>query len=79
MDSILIIIIILILFIVFSSLLEWKMNKDKELYSCYLKMFHKGYASGSSCCGLMNTLDPEYSKCEHCYYHKIYLKEKGIK
>ena len=79
MGSVFIIMGILILFIVFSSLLEWKMNKDKELYSCYLKMFHKGYASGSSCCGLMNTLDPEYSKCEHCYYHKIYLKEKGIK
>lgn len=79
MDSVLIIIIILILFIVFSSLLEWKMNKDKDSYKCYLKMFHKGYASGSGCCGLTNTLDPEYSKCEHCYYHKIYLKQKGIK
>ena len=80
MKSIFIIIVILILFVVFSSLLEWKMNKDIELHKCYLKMFHRGYASGSACCGLTNALDPEYSnKCDHCYYHKIYLKQKGIK
>jgi len=77
MESFITIIIIIVLFVIFASLMEWKSNKDKELYSCYLKMLHKGFASGSGCCGLTDALDPEYSKCKHCYYHRLYLKKKG--
>lgn len=76
MESFITIIIIIVLFVIFASLMEWKSNKDKELYSCYLKMLHKGFASGSGCCA-KGALDPEYSKCKHCYYHKLYLKKKG--
>ena len=77
MESFITITIIMVLFAVFASLMEWKSDKDKELYICYLKMLHKGFASGSGCCGLTDALDPEYSKCKHCYYHKLYLEKKG--
>ena len=78
MESIIGIIIVIVLFIITASLMEWKSNKDKELYSCYLKMFHKGFAHGSGCSGKAVS-DPEYSKCKHCYYHKLYLKRKENK
>ena len=74
MESFIAMIIVVVLFVIFASLMEWKSNKDKELYSCYLKMFHKGFVSGSGCCG-KDALDPEYSKCKHCYYHKLYLRK----
>lgn len=73
MGSIIGIIVVIVLFIISASLMEWKSNKDKELYSCYLNMFYKGFAYGSECSGKADS-DPESSKCKHCYYHKLYLK-----
>ena len=79
METMIPIIALIVFFVIVASLMEWKSNKDKELYSCYLKMFHKGFASGSGCCGMTDALDPEYSKCKHCYYHKLDLKRKENK
>ena len=71
MTNILMIVIIIVLFVVTASYIEFKSEKDKQLYDCYTKMTFKGYASASGCVG-NNT-----PQCEHCYYHKIY-KKRGM-
>ena len=78
MESLLGILVVIVLFVIAASLMEWKSNKDKELYSCYLKMFHKGFAYGSGCSGKLDS-EPGFSQCKHCYYHKLYLKKKKEK
>lgn len=65
-------IIIIILFIILASLMEWKNERDRKLYECYIKMNFKGLANASGCYG---DSKPE---CSKCYYHKIYLKRGGL-
>lgn len=62
------IIIVIVVFIITASLMEWKNEHDRKLYKCYTKMIYKNMASGSGCVG------GGMPHCEHCYYHKVYLK-----
>ena len=65
-------IIVLVAVIVVASLMEWKNEHDRKLYECYTKMIYKNMASGSGCVG------EGMPQCEHCYYHKIYLRRGGL-
>lgn len=72
MPSIIMIVIIIVLFVVAASLMEWKADKDKRLYECYTKMIFESRASASGCTG------KGMPQCQHCYYHKVYLKKGGL-
>lgn len=71
MSTLMLIVVIVILMIVVASYMSYKSDKDRELYSCYLRMTYKGIANGHGCVG------NDTPKCKTCYYHKLYLKYKG--
>ena len=65
MPTILIIIGLLAFAIITTILISYKSDRDRRIYSCYLRMMFKGIADVSGCQG---TGTPE---CKHCYYHKL--------
>lgn len=69
MPTILLIIGLVVFIIVSAAYMSYKSDKDRRIYSCYLRMSFKGIADVSGCQGIGA---PE---CKHCYYHKL-LKKK---
>ena len=71
MPTMLVIIGLVVFIVVTAAYMSYKSEKDRRLYQCYLRMTYKDIASVTGCQG---TGTPE---CKHCYYYKLYLKEKG--
>ena len=69
MPTIVIVILVVIAFVALASLMEWKSDRDRKRYECYIRMNFKGFANSSGCVG------DGMPQCKSCYYYKLRHKK----